>query len=156
MDIVASVQPLAIPTHERFDRFILRKPERVRKPRGGCIALRLRATSSGASSTEMSVPSVCFLPQFRFPFRSSRYSRDTAFLDPCGVRFRIRRRLARIAPSDDNRSVRVDPSLRDGWTSASGWGGARAVGSAGNLPDRMIFYERRRKGVPKSSSPRTR
>jgi hypothetical protein len=24
----------------------------------------------------MSVPSVCFLPQFRFPFRSSRYSRD--------------------------------------------------------------------------------
>jgi hypothetical protein len=36
-------------------------------------------------------------------------------LDPCGVRFRVRRRLARIAPSDDDRSVRVDPSLRDGW-----------------------------------------
>jgi hypothetical protein len=63
----------------------------------------------------MTVPSVCFLPQFRFPFRSSRYSRDAAFLDPCGVRFRVRRQLARIAPSDDDRSVRVDPSLRDGW-----------------------------------------
>ena len=40
MNIVASIRPLAIPTHERFDRFILRKPERVREPRGGCIALR--------------------------------------------------------------------------------------------------------------------
>jgi hypothetical protein len=42
---VASIQRLAIPTHERFDRFILGKAERVIEPRGGCMAARLRATS---------------------------------------------------------------------------------------------------------------
>ena len=39
MNIVASIRPLAIPTHERFDRFILGKAERVVESRGGCIAL---------------------------------------------------------------------------------------------------------------------
>ena len=39
MNIVASIRPLAIPTHEQFDRFILGKAERFIDPRGGRMAL---------------------------------------------------------------------------------------------------------------------